>query len=60
MENLRLDILANIIAAYAELEAMKLDNKIRELNELTTFNYTPDDFFKKASEIRSLGSEIYR
>ena len=53
-------VFGNLLALQAELEAMKLDNDIRRMQGLDTFNYGPDAFFEKAQEIRSAMANFIR
>jgi hypothetical protein len=60
MDQLNVMVFGNLLALNTEVEAMKIDNKYREINGLTDFNYKPDDFFKKAEEIRSATNELFK
>ena len=42
------------LAIQADIEAMKMDNYIRQLNGNETFNYNPEAFDAKAEELRDL------
>jgi hypothetical protein len=45
--------LALILSVQAEIDGMKLDNKIREQNN-QPFSYNEDDFIAKAEELKKL------
>jgi len=53
MTNYDVKRLALILAKQAEVEAMKAENKYREINE-HDLSYTEDDFRIKAEELRNL------
>lgn len=60
MEQLNVYVFGQLIAAQAEIEAMKLDNEIRKLQGLDTFNYTPENFFEKAQEVHNITNQLFR
>jgi len=53
-------VFGQLLAAQAEVEAMKCDNKQRELNGCSEFNYSPNDFYSKADEIRSIKDQLFK
>ncbi len=46
--------LALVFAIQAEIEGMKIDNKIREINGDTRYNFPIESFQEKAEELRNL------
>lgn len=51
-------VLGNLLAASAEIEAMKIDNVIRQMNG-NPLNYGANDFFEKAEEIRGVVNQLF-
>ena len=60
MGTIEVNVYGQLLAASAELEAMKLDNWIRQNQGFDTFNYSPDDFWSKASEIHSITNQLFK
>ena len=56
MDEITLMSYAAIEAIKAEIEGAKLDNKIREMQGLDTFNYSPEYFFEKSKELKQLAT----
>lgn len=60
MKSTNVWIFGRIIAAYVEVEAMKLDNEQRKADGASSFNYSSEDFFNKAQEIRDIAAELFK
>ena len=60
MTDLQIMVLGNIIRTQVEVEAMKWDNHVREIQGLETFNYSASDFWDKANEIQGHINQLFK
>ncbi len=59
MEQNLVYVYGQLLAAQVEFEMMKWDNEIRKIQGLDTFNYSPESFWDKAQEIRSITNQLF-
>lgn len=60
METTQVMVLGQLLTLFAEIEAMKIDNKQRELQGQHNFNFDHDAFMSKAEEARNITNQLFK